>query len=211
MGRPSRARRTVRRGRSASRRERRATRRHSGTAVRRGRRALPEPTAVLEPTATRPDGIAQTFEIHRLAGPGPRCASESSGFERAQVLRLMHPHPMQPARLSRSRCRCRIRSSRSSRQPADSRAQSLLVGTRLGRQHGQRLADPPERYAETLRHSDEGDPPQGVAGVPALVARRAPAADEAFALVEVQRGHGNAAAVRHLAGCEFEHVHGPQQ
>ena len=68
-----------------------------------------------------------------------------------------------------------MRSSRSWRQPADSRAQSLLVGTRLGGQGGQGLADAGQRDAEALRHPDERDPPQRFAGVAALVAAGAAA------------------------------------
>ena len=123
-----------------------------------------------------------------IAAPrrGPARRARRRGWTARRSCRLRQPQPMQPVRLSRSRCRCRMRSSRSWRQPADSRAQSLLVGTRSVGQRGQRLADARQRNAEPLRHPDERDPAQRLAGVAALVARRAPAGDQALAFVEVQ-------------------------
>ena len=50
----------------------------------------------------------------------------------------------------------------------------------------ERALDDPERDANLLGGSDEGDPTQGVPGVPALVAGRAAGGDQAFPLVEAQ-------------------------
>src|SRR5690606_17936280 len=74
------------------------------------------------------------------------------------------------------------------------------------RQFGEGRLDGLERYAEPLGEPDEGDPAEGVAGVTALVARRAPAADQALRLVEVQGRHGDAAALGELADGEFSGV-----
>ncbi|MNG17386.1 hypothetical protein D3C84_1013680 [compost metagenome] len=56
---------------------------------------------------------------------------------------------------------------------------------------------------QALRHLDHCHPPQGVAWVAALVAGAAGAVDQTLALVEVQRGHGYAAARRQLTHAEY--------
>ena len=80
-----------------------------------------------------------------------------------------------------------MRSSRSWRQPAESRAQSLrwsgrglwAAGASASRM---RMSGMPSR-----RYSDEGDAPQRLARVAALVTGRTAAGDQALALVEVEK------------------------
>ena len=64
-----------------------------------------------------------------------------------------------------------------------------------------------QRDAEALRHPNERHPAQRLPGIAALVARRAAAADQPFAFVEVQSRDGHAAAVGHLAGSQLVRVH----
>ena len=101
--------------------------------------------------STRGGGAGSCVGQH-VAGVGQRAALQAQAAAADAV-----------GRLSRRRCRCTMRSSRSWRQPADSRAQSLLVGHAVGRQRGERVAHPRERDAEALGHPDEGDAAQGLA------------------------------------------------
>src|SRR5581483_4336198 len=75
------------------------------------------------------------------------------------------------------------------------------------RQRRQRFANFGQRDAEALRHPDERHPAKDVAGVAALVARRAPAGDQPLALVEVKRGDRDAAALGQITGSEVVVVH----
>ena len=112
---------------------------------------------------------------HSRTAPGPWSASTSPGLDSAQVFRLRQPQPMQPARLSRSRSQVQdavveiLAPAR--RQPGPVLAgRDAIVG-----QGGQGLADARQRDAEALRHADERDAPQRLAGVAALVAAGAAA------------------------------------
>ena len=73
----------------------------------------------------------------------------------------------------------------------------------LIRQRRQCLADLGQGNSGALRDFDDGDPAQHFTGIEALVAAIAPALDESLCLVEVQRGDGDAAALRDLADCEL--------
>ena len=137
------------------------------------------PLGVIEQGLLRPSGTRPRFyrtDVRLIRGwHGAGSLSRPArrrGWQGAQLFRLRQPQPMQSARLSRRRCRCTIRSSRSCRQPADSRAQSLLVGTRsvgsVASASRIRASGMPSRW----RHPDERHPAQGFAGVAALVARR---------------------------------------
>jgi len=70
-------------------------------------------------------------------------------------------------------------------------------------QCGEGLADACQWDAQALRHPDERDAPQRLAGVAALIAAGAAGMNEALALIEVQGRNGHSAAVRHLARREF--------
>src|SRR5690554_2744781 len=85
------------------------------------------------------------------------------------------------------------------RQPAP------VLGRRRAavRQQRQRLADGLERNTGALRDLDDGDPAQHIPGIAALVARIAPALDEALGLVEMQRGNGDAAASGNFAHAQL--------
>jgi hypothetical protein len=60
-----------------------------------------------------------------------------------------------------------------------------------------------QRDPDPLRDPDQGDPPKGVAVVPALVARGTPARDQALPLVEVEGRDRHAAAGRELPDREL--------
>src|SRR5262245_13821640 len=70
----------------------------------------------------------------------------------------------------------------------------LAGGDAIVGQRPQRLADAGKWDSEPLRHPDERDTPQRLAGVSALVSAGASAGDEAFPLVEVQRRHRDTTA-----------------
>jgi hypothetical protein len=77
------------------------------------------------------------------------------------------------------------------------------------RRHGarqgiERRGDVRERDAHALCHADESDATQHVARVPALVALGAPAGNQAFRFVEVQRRYRHAASLRHFADAQAE-------
>ena len=62
-------------------------------------------------------------------------------------------------------------------------------------------------HAHALRNADHRQAAQYVARIASLVARRAQAADQALALVEVQRRYRNAAAAGHVAHAQFRFLH----
>jgi len=77
----------------------------------------------------------------------------------------------------------------------------------IGGQCGQRCTDTGQRNAQPVRHPDEGNPPQGVAAVAALVARRAAAGDQSLPLVEVQSRDRHAGPMGEFAGKQLLAVH----
>ena len=92
--------------------------------------------------------------------------------------------------------------------PPGRKARPILAGgDAVRRQCREGVADACQWDAEPLRHPDECDTAQGFAAVAALVAAGAPAGDQSFALVEVQRGDRDTAAEGHLAGRQLVYLH----
>lgn len=79
----------------------------------------------------------------------------------------------------------------------------LVGGSFAFGQQCEHVADDRQRDAQMVRGSDEGDPPEGLSAVAALVSGRASAVDEPLPLVEAKGGRWNAAAVGQLTNGEL--------
>ena len=90
------------------------------------------------------------------------------------------------------------------RMPARRQSPPVLISRRPAfGQRVERLFHRGEWNAESLGHLNDRYTPQHFAWVPALIARVAPTADESFRLVEMDRGHGDPAAVGDFADAQF--------